>query len=379
MPRTMIRSRHVGAAPATPFIVAALLSGSLIARGQGPSQVAPQVKARLDSIISASVIAGEFSGVVTIADHGQIIYERAEGEANREWKVPMAPNAVFRIGSTSKQFTAALVLLLVEDGALSLDSPISRYLPRYPKPQADDVTIRHLLSHTSGIPEYVTRDTFFVKHAPSPTTAAELIARFGALPLEFAPGSKWSYSNSGYVVLAAIIEAASHTSYSTLLRTRIAEPLGLTSLSVDDNNVIPRAVRAYVNVDGRVTREPHVDVTSAYGAGMLRATARDLVEWSNALDRGRVFQVPETGRQFIAPRISTGTPPGDYAFGLFVGSQMLGGRPRSVVQHGGTIAGFVTGFWRMPQERRAIVVLSNLRSSGTTALIGKLATALYQQ
>jgi len=345
------------------------------ARAQALSDAA---RARLDSVVDAYVAAGAFTGVVAIGDHGRMVYQAVRGDADREWHVPLAPDAVFRIGSTTKQFTAALVLTLVEEGRVRLDGHVADYLPDYPRPQGERITIHHLLTHTSGIPEYVGRDDFFRVSAPAPHTPADLVARFANLPLEFEPGSRWSYSNGNYVLLGAIVERVTGQSYAQALRARITEPLGLRDTGVDaDSAVLPRRVRAYFADGGTVMNEAHVDASSAFGAGFLHSTARDLLAWDAALADGRPFHDPATAARLVTPYVETGTPLGGYGYGWFIGPQTLGGRTVRVIQHGGTISGFVTGFWRMPDDGRAVVVLANTRAAATMGLVAALADALY--
>jgi CubicO group peptidase (beta-lactamase class C family) len=154
--------------------------------GRGPE--VPTLAARLDSVASAYARRGELSGVVLVADHGAVVYEHAFGDANREWHVPNTVATRFRIASTTKQFTAALVLKLVEQGKLRLDAHIADYLPDYPRPQGQQVTLEHLLTHSSGLPDYPHMPRFYEDHAARSHTTSELLALFDSLPLEFTPG-----------------------------------------------------------------------------------------------------------------------------------------------------------------------------------------------
>lgn len=362
-------------APANSCVAALLLLAST-ASAQSPTRRA--ITARLDSVVSAFSRAGDFSGVVLVADHGRVVYRTARGLADREWNVPISPDAVFRIGSTTKQFTAMLVLTLVEDGHLRLDGHISDYLADYPRAQGERITIRQLLSHTSGIPEYVSRDSFFTKYAPAPNTPTDLMARFSLLPLDFEPGAQWDYSNSNYVVLGAIIERVTGKPYADVLQDRIAGPLHLASLAVDDGAVIPHRAVGYFHFGPSYQQEAHVDPSSAFGAGFLRITAADLLRWEQSLYHGGVLRDSALAAQMFTPVIETGTPLGGYGFGYFIGKQKLGGKEVLVEQHGGTISAFVTGLWRMPDDHRTVIVLSNLRSPRTTELVAAVADAFYR-
>lgn len=357
-----------------PFVLRAAVVATLAAS----SASAQPVAARLDSVVEAAARAGTFSGVVLVADRGSVVYERAVGEANREWHVPNTPTTRFRIASATKQFTAALVLRLVEDGKLRLDARVSDYLPDYPRPQGARVTLRHLLTHTAGLPEYARLPGFYEREAPRAHTTAELLALFDSLPLAFEPGAKWSYSNADYVVLGAIVERVTGERYADALRTRLLAPLGLHDTGYDDAEpLVERRAAGYMRTPTGIVNAPYIDASTVFAAGMLYSTARDLLRWATLLRDGKVFRDPASARAMFTSHADTGLPLGGYGFGVFVGTQPLGGRAVRVIQHGGTINGFTTGFWRMPDEDRVVVVLDNTMSERTPALTAALAAALY--
>ena len=351
------------------------LAGPAAAQQAGPTD--PRVR-RLDSLVSAAAAAGELSGVVLVGERGRVLYERAVGEANREWHVPNNMATRFRIASTTKQFTAALVLRLAEEGKVRLDGRIVDYLPDYPRPQGERITLRHLLSHTSGLPDYPRLPGFYERAATRAHTARELLALFDTLPLAFAPGARWDYSNSGFVVLGAIVERVTGEPYAVALRRRLLEPLGLRETAFDNPaDVVERRASGYVRTPEGVVNAPYIDPSTVFAAGMLRSTAGDLFRWAEALRAGRVFRDSASARAMFQPTVQTGLPPGGYGFGVFVGEQTLGGRKRAVVQHGGTIHGFTAGFWRMPAEGRVVVVLDNTMSHAVPKLVAALADATY--
>jgi CubicO group peptidase (beta-lactamase class C family) len=334
--------------------------------------------ARIDSLVRAYVARSEFSGVVLVADGGTIVYEHAFGDANREWHVPNTVATRFRIASTTKQFTAALVLRLVEQGKLRLDGRVVDYLPEYPRPQGEQITLEHLLTHSSGLPDYPQLPRFYEDQASRSHTTRELLALFDSLPLEFPPGSKWSYTNSGYVVLGAIIERVTGTSYARAIREQLLAPLGLRDTGFDDPaEVVEHRAAGYLHTPDSVQNAPFIDPTSVFAAGMLRSSAHDLLRWAELLRGGRVFRDSATAAAMVAPRMPTGLPLGAYGYGVFVGTQTLGGRPVTVIQHGGTINGFTTGFWRMPEEDRVVIVLDNGMSHAVPAMTAALAELLY--
>ena len=239
------------------------LASALQAVAERPvrAPAAGTLAARLDSVASAYARRGELSGVVLVADHGAVVYEHAFGDANREWHVPNTVATRFRIASTTKQFTAALVLRLVEQGKLRLDAHIADYLPDYPRPQGQQVTLEQLLTHSSGLPDYPHLPRFYEDQAARSHTTPELLALFDSLPLEFTPGSKWSYSNSGYVVLGAIIERVTGTTYAKALRELLLTPLGLGDTGFDDPaDVVERRAAGYLRTAGRACRTPRTSI-----------------------------------------------------------------------------------------------------------------------
>ncbi len=357
------------------FCTLALMLAPQASVAPRPARALP---ARLDSLVRVYVGRGEFSGVVLVADRGAVVYEHAFGDANREWHVPNTVATRFRIASTTKQFTAALVLRLVEQGKLQLDGHVADYLPDYPRPQGEQITLEHLLTHSSGLPDYPHLPRFYEDQASRSHTTGELLALFDSLPLEFTPGSKWNYSNSGYVVLGAIVERVTGTTYAKALREHLLVPLGLGDTGFDDPaDVVERRAAGYLRTPDGVQNAPFIDPTSVFSAGMLRSSAHDLLRWAELLRGGRVFRDSSTAAAMIAPHMQTGLPLGAYGYGVFVGTQTLGGRPVTVIQHGGTINGFTTGFWRMPDEDRVVIVLDNGMSHAVPALTAALAGLLY--
>ena len=172
---------------------------------------------KIDALVKQYNDYGQFNGSVLVAEKGKIIYEKGFGLANMEWAIPNQPDTKFRIGSVTKQFTAALVLQLVEEGKIKLDGKITDYLTDYRKDTGDKVTIHQLLNHTSGIPSYTNRPDFFAEFSRDPYNITDFVKKFASGDLEFEPGSKYSYNNSGYSLLGAIIEKVTGKSYETVL------------------------------------------------------------------------------------------------------------------------------------------------------------------
>ena len=332
---------------------------------------------RLADLVAAYHRAGRFDGAVLVAERGHVLYEGAVGDANREWHVPNTPDTRFRIASTTKQFTAALVLRLAEEGMLRLDAPVTTYLPDYPRPQGEQVTLHHLLSHSSGIPNYVAVPGFYDGIGRTPRTPTQVVALFDSLPLHFTPGARWEYSNSNYVLLGAIVERVTSLAWRDALHRWVLDPLGLRDTDDEDEaSIVARRAEGYLRADSATIRAPFVDPSMIYAAGNLRSTVRDLYAWHRALHEGRVFRADSSARMFSG-HVETETGLGRYGYGVFVGTQTLGGRAVRVIQHGGTIPGFVAGFWRMPDDDRVVIALDNGMHQATSAMVRDLAEILY--
>ena len=334
--------------------------------------------ARLDSLVRAYHDAGRFDGAVLVAERGRVVYEAAFGAAVREWNVPNTVDTRFRIASTTKQFTAALVLRLVEEGRLRLDAPVTTWLPEYPRPQGDRLTLHHLLSQSSGLPNFVARPDFYSGIGRLPHTPAQVVGIVDTMPLRFDPGARWDYSNTNYALAGLIVERVTGMPFAEALRHWVLEPLALRDTYYDDEEaVVPRRAEGYIRGDSSWLRAPYVDPSMIYAAGNLRSTVRDLYAWDRALAASRLFRDSASAQRMFSAHVATGLPLGGYGYGVFVGEYPLGGGTARVIQHGGTVPGFVAGFWRMPDEDRAVIVLDNGMHQAVPELVHRLAEVLY--
>ena len=321
-----------------------------------PGARVAQDAARFDAVVQPFAASGRFMGAALVARGDEIVFSKAYGKANVEWDIPNDPSTKFRIGSITKQFTAALILLLEQDGTLSIQDPLGRHLPGAPEAWKD-VTLFHLLTHTSGIvnftalPDYRTRQV-------QPTTPAEELERLRDEPLDFPPGSNYRYSNSGYLVLGHVIERLTGRPYAQVLSERILGPLGMTSSGYDSNAeiVVHRASGYTVGPDGP-RNAPFVHMTVPHAAGALYSTTGDLHRWTRALHGGRVLSADSFRKMTTANR-------NNYGLGLTV--RDVDGR--RLIGHGGSINGFV-GYY--PDSETTVVVLANVAGSAQ-----QVATAL---
>lgn len=305
--------------------------------------------ARMERAIDLRVSTGQFMGAVLVAKDGKILINKGYGSANLDWKVPDSPTTKFRLGSVTKQFTAACLLLLEERGKLKIEDPVKKYLPDAPAAW-DQITIFNLLTHTSGIPNFTEFPDYRESEA-KPATPEELVARFRAKPLDFAPGASWHYSNSGYVLLGYLIEKISGESYSKFLQENIFSPLGMKDSGYDSNTeVIPQHAVGYAPGPGGPVVAGYIDMSIPLSAGGLYSTTGDLLRWEQALYGGKLLSAASL-RKMTTPFRE------NYALGLGVRKTSNGDR---IFSHGGGIEGFNTWVGYIPAENVAVIVLANL-------------------
>jgi len=321
--------------------------------------------ARMDQIVQSYVTNHQFMGTVLVARASQVLFSKGYGDANLELNVPNSPNTKFRLGSVTKQFTAASILLLEERGKLSVSDPVKKYLPDAPATW-DKITIFHLLTHTSGIPNF-TGFPDYAKLERYATTPAELVARFRDKPLEFEPGEKWNYSNSGYVLLSYLIEKITGDSYEKFVRENIFTPLGMKDSGYDSNSaVILHRASGYVSGKNGFENAGFVHMSVPQGAGALYSTTEDLLKWEQGLFGGKVLH---------AASLEKMTTPfkNNYAFGLQ--ADTAGGH--KVIEHGGGIEGFNTELAYYPEDKLTVVVLGNVNGVAPEEIAKKLAALAH--
>ena len=347
-----------------------------------PSAPAQSKVERIDALVSKYHDLNLFNGAALVAEDGRAIYSRGFGDAVMEFDVPNTPDTRFRIGSVTKQFTAAIVLQLVEEGRIDLQASITDYLPDYPPAQGDKVTIHHLLTHTSGIPSYTDLPGFMEGPVREPFTPSDsLLPVFWEMDLEFEPGARWSYNNSGYHILGVIIERVTGRSYDRVLRERILEPLGLENTGYDHNaDVVERRALGYVRVPGGFQHAPYLDTSVPFAAGMLYSTVEDLLIWDQALYGQGPFRNPETRELYFTPHVAMSTADGPhYGYGWMIHDVAVGADTVHLVEHGGGIFGFTTGFWRLPEERRTIILIDNTNGSQNDRIMRGILAILHDQ
>lgn len=362
MPRLLVAILAFLAAP-----VFAQPSASL----EGPP---PDLAERLDALLAAHHDVGMLNGTVLVAQGDDVLYAEGFGEADMTWGVPNTPDTRFWLASVTKQFTAALTLKLVEEGAFALDDPITAILPDYPAEQGDQVTVRMLLNHTSGIPSMTGMPDFMQERTADTFTVDEMLAVFSEEPLEFEPGDGWAYNNSGYYLLGALIEAATDMTYAEALRAKLFGPLGLDDTGYVDGTVIDGLATGYQDAGTGYTHARYIDPSVPYAAGMLYSTVGDLHRWNRALYGGEVFADPATLAAMTTPEGAAADT--GYGYGIGVGEQELGGEARTVYQHSGGIFGFSTQLAYLAADAYTVAVLDNTEGA-SGAVLQAVAKTLY--
>lgn len=331
--------------------VVALLVFALV----GSTAEAATRQQEIDRLVTKYHQLRQFNGAVLVADEKGVIFKKAYGQANFEWQVPNTPDTKFRIASVTKQFTAMIIMQLVAEGKLALDDKLTKHLPDYRKDTGDRITIAQLLNHTSGIPSYTSSPTFFQNDSRDPYTVADFVKKFASGDLEFEPGTKWSYNNSGYFLLGAIIEKVTGMTYAQALRQRIFDPLGMKNTGYDVfMEVLPKRASGYQLGPTGYANAPYLDMSLPYAAGSLYSTVEDLYLWDRALYQDKLLPAP-LKQQMFTPGLE------QYAYGWKVKPLKLNDDKTEVatISHTGGINGFSSLLVRAPERKELVVVLDN--------------------
>jgi CubicO group peptidase (beta-lactamase class C family) len=326
-----------------PLVAALLLTVSFAATQ------AQTLDQKFDDYLKASLRLQHFNGAALVAKDGKVIFAKGYGMADAEHFIANGPDTKYLMGSVTKQFTAAAILQLAEKKKLNLNDPIGKYLPDYPRPAADKVTIHHLLTHTSGIPGFTELPEFRSIYT-KPSTHDEIVATFEDLPLQFEPGSEWKYSNSGYFLLGMIIEKVSGQDYGDYLRSHIFEPLGMKNTGYPKGAMeSPGLAIGYTSdSSGNTVRAVMTHSSIPFSAGALYSTVGDMVKWDAGLRNGRILTRESLDKMFTPYKEK-------YGYGWMVDT-LYG---HQLAMHGGGIEGFVCDFARFLDQPFCVMVFSN--------------------
>jgi CubicO group peptidase (beta-lactamase class C family) len=324
----------------------------------------------LQNFLAELAVTDQFMGVVLIAQDGQVLINEGYGMADIETGRPNKSQTQLRIGSLTKQFTAAAILRLQELGRLNVNDPVSVFLPDYPG--GEQITIHQLLTHSSGVPNYYTRQSDLTELVQTPILLQDLLSQFSGQPLDFSPGQRFAYSDSGYVILTAIIEAASGMSYADFLQEQFFDKLRMTKTGYDylhDNLAEP--AKGYNLTPVGPQEIVAAESSWASGAGALYSTVEDLYHWDRALNGSQVL-----GRNSLESMFTPWVEMGQgysYGYGWEIG--LLAGRPAQI--HAGNIFGFGSFMARFPEDDAVIIILGNGLQLSPRGIAETLANILF--
>ena len=352
------------------FALTLCLFFTLFVSGQNAAKPLPtndQITAKADEYMKAVLQVDGFSGTILIARDGKPILSRGYGMANIELNVPNTPETIFRLGSVTKQFTSMSIMMLQQSGKLSVGDPICKFFTDCPEVW-NPITIRNLLTHTSGITNY-TGFADFAKTTIMPITTPAMVDRLKKEPLEFTPGEKMAYSNSGYFLLGAIVEKASGKTYADFLQENIFTPLGMKQTGYDDPlRIIMNRAAGYQKQAGKIINASYMDMSVPYAAGSLYSTTGDLLIWDQALYTEKLVSKKSLAEIFTPWKGEAG-----YAYGWGIAKKF----GRREISHGGGIYGFATQIARYPDDRVTVVVLSNIQAAPAGQIAGNLAAIVF--
>ncbi|HTZ57255.1 MAG TPA: serine hydrolase domain-containing protein [Acidobacteriaceae bacterium] len=353
------------------LLLLALLCLSAVPAVRGQSTLSDEDKSKIDVAVNQVLASTKVpSASLAVVKDGHIAYLQAYGEARITPPMEATPQMQYPIGSISKQFTAAAILFLAQEGKLKLDDPVSKYLPELTR--ANEVTIRMLLSHTSGYQDYWPED-YVMTSMMVPTTAQHILDVWAKRPLDFDPGTQWQYSNTNYVIAGSIVEKVSGTPLIDMLKKRIFVPLGMDNVYDTDASKLPATdPTGYErHALGPQRPSPLEGAGWMFAAGELAMPAHDLALWDiSMLDRSLLS--PASYTQMLTPVLLKNGTNTNYGLGVFV-RQRDG---RNIIEHSGEVSGFVSENLLFPDQHAAIIVLTNEMASGTASLVARRITPI---
>ncbi|MCP4726896.1 MAG: serine hydrolase [bacterium] len=330
----------------------------------------PQDKVdKIDDIATKFMEYKKFNGTVLVAEKGKVIFKKGYGYADYEWKIPLTTDTKFRLGSITKQFTSMLVMQLVEKGEIDLEGKLSDYLPYYREDIGKQVTVHHLLTHTSGIPSY-TGLPVFGEISRDPYSVKDFSLKFCSNDLEFEPGSTFKYNNSGYFLLGAILEEVTGKTYEDLLDEKIFDPLDMSDSGYDHHEtLLTKRAKGYEISGMEIENASYLDMSLPYAAGSLYSTVEDLYKWDQALYDEKLLS-NEYKEIMLTPFLE------NYAYGWAVGDTICG---EIAMGHGGGINGFNTLITRVPEDKHLVVVLNSQPGANLNQMTNSIISVLYDE
>ncbi|TSD66337.1 serine hydrolase [Inquilinus sp. KBS0705] len=328
---------------------------------------AQRYERQIDSLIEKAIHLNRFNGSVLVCKNGRIVYEKAFGYQDAAKKIPNTLGTIYQIGSTTKEFTAGVILRLVEQHKLSIDDNLKKYFPDFKR--GKEITVKHLLTHTSGIYE-ILRDTNAVNGSTKPRSKEKMLAFFKDKPLDFSPGTRYAYCNSGYMLLGLIIEKVTGLPYEQAVRKLILKPLGMAHTGFDFVHVKnDHKAIGYAKYTEKIKEPSGIwDSTATYSAGSLYSTVGDLYRWHRGVLNHKVYSA-ESLQKATTPYLA------GYGLGCWIDTIYA----KKVVSHGGNILGFTSYYGRIQQEDVCIIILNNIFNHQIETIGQSILAILYNQ
>lgn len=346
------------------------------------------MQTEMQNLITKDYYKNKFNGALLVADRGEIVCKQAWGWANLEWEQPNTVDTRFKIASLTKPFTALLTLMLIQEGLFSLNSTLADVLPYYRQDTGNQITIHHLLTHTSGIPSYTNLPNFIDKDIYYEYSPKDFIENFCMNDLNFKPGKQFEYNNSGYYLLGGIIEEATDLDYSTALQKYIFDPVDMNDTGYyRTNQVIKRLACNYIPTDMGHLKEPYINETVMYSTGGLYSTVSDLYKWNKTLDTDDLLDAPFRKMMFSSYKGNYGygwgivtAPLNDLALMLQNPSNYTCNKEGlTLARHEGGHPGCHALMLRFFDKSGFIVLVSNMGEADLHGLSAKIATILYDK
>jgi CubicO group peptidase (beta-lactamase class C family) len=334
---------------------------------------APDTAANVDKLMSQYADCCSFTGTVLVSDHDKVIFKKGYGLANREWNIPNTPEVKFRLGSITKQFTSMLIMQQVAKGSMKLDGHLSDYLPYYRRDTGSKVTISQLLSHTSGIPSYTDDPKFFADFSRNYYAVDDFVKKFCSGDLQFEPGTKFHYDNSGYFLLGAILEHVTGKTYEALLKENILVPLGMKDSGYDHYaDILPKRASGYEQDLAGIVNAPYLEMALPYAAGSLYSTVEDLYKWDQALYTDKLVPADLKQKLFTPNLENYG-----YGWNIHIIPADEPGAGQTMISHGGGINGFNTLEQRLAGDHDLIVIFNNTPGANLDEMAKGIRAILY--
>lgn len=327
---------------------------------------------KIDELVQKYYDLGQINGAVLVAENGNIIYSKGIGYADVENKIPNNADTKFRLASITKQFTAALILQLVEKGKIKLDGKLSDYLPYYRKDIGEKITIHQILSHTAGLSNYTDNPKFMLSEdIKKKADPKEFIQKFCSDELIYEPSTNWAYSNSGFFILGAVIEEVTGKKYGEVLQENILIPLGMTNSGYENSDLAyENKAKGYENSPLGVVPARYIEMSIPFSAGSMYSTVNDMFKWDQALYGEQILK-NETKEKMFTPVLN------NYGYGIGVGEQEIAGVKRKIITHSGGIFGFNTLITRFVEDKNTIIVLNNYSDASSGGLTFGISNILY--